>query len=330
MEILTRHRASLLEALEELLKCHPSPSPLLTMCRYHMGLADVEGKPTPGGAGKMLRPALCLEVCEALGGDFHQCLPPALALELIHRTSLVFDDIQDNSPERNHQATVWDVWGVDQALNAGLTLSAYSRLAFHGMLAAGSPAELTLRVDDLLERGVIDLCRGQYMDLHFQRVPPSLEEYMEMVRLKTGVLMGLSCEVGALVAGQSPEVQKEAQAFGETLGVAFQLQDDVLGVWGEAGETGKVANDLEERKWGLPAVLAMREDPSVARYLATSSEDHEATEELRDLLGAHRVQAKAELMAGDIALHAERLVKDRPFSNGRILELVGFVTRRSV
>ncbi|KKL76672.1 hypothetical protein LCGC14_2042520, partial [marine sediment metagenome] len=114
MEILTRHREALVTEMDRLLEARPPLSPVLAMCRYHMGLATPDGTPIPGGAGKMIRPALCLEVCETLGGDTHKALPAALALELVHRTSLIFDDIQDKSPQRNHQPTVWGIWGGDQ------------------------------------------------------------------------------------------------------------------------------------------------------------------------------------------------------------------------
>ncbi|KKL75366.1 hypothetical protein LCGC14_2055620 [marine sediment metagenome] len=107
------------------------------------------------------------------------------------------------------------------------------------------------------------------MDLHFPEAPPSLDDYMEMIRLKTAALMGLSCQVGALMAGSTPEVQEKARIFGSLLGTAFQLQDDVLGVWGEEAEMGKTANDLDERKWGLPVVLAMEKDPRVAELLTS-------------------------------------------------------------
>lgn len=252
MEILTRYREALVEAIDSLLG--GPPSPILAMCRYHLGLAEVDGTPARASAGKMLRPALCLAVCEALGGDIHQCLPAALSLELTHRTSLVFDDIQDRSPQRNHRPTTWGVWGVDQAINAGLALSCYARLALHGMAERGVSPGTFHEIQRLLEHTVIDLCRGQYLDIHYQSELPTLEQYVGMVRLKTGVLLGAACETGALVAG-AEEKRSAARKFGEALGIGFQLRDDYLGAWGNPQEMGKAVDDLKERKWSLPLVV---------------------------------------------------------------------------
>lgn len=95
----------------------PPGNPLLHICRYHLGLAEVDGTPSRTAIGKMVRPALCLAMCAALGADEDACQPAALAVELIHRTSLLFDDIQEHISQRNHRDTAWAVWGVEQALN---------------------------------------------------------------------------------------------------------------------------------------------------------------------------------------------------------------------
>ncbi len=257
MEILNRYREPLALAMDSLLG--GPPSPILTMCRYHLGLADVDGTPSPAAAGKMLRPALCLALCEALGGDVRQCLPAALSLEITHRASLVFDDIQDRSPQRNHRPTVWGVWGVDQAINAGLALTCYARLALHGMAGEGVSQGAILGVHRLLEETVLELCRGQHLDLHYRTERPSLEQYLEMVRLKTGVLLGAACETATLVAG-SPDKRVAARSFGEALGVGFQLRDDYLGAWGDPQQMGKAADDLKDHEWSLPVLVGAQLD----------------------------------------------------------------------
>ncbi len=255
MEILNRYREPLALALDSLLG--GPPSPILTMCRYHLGLADVDGTPAHAAVGKMLRPVLCLAICEALRGDVRQCLPAALSLEITHRASLVFDDIQDHSPQRNHRPTVWGVWGVDQAINAGLALTCYARLALHGMTNEGVSRGTILEVHRLLEETVLDLCRGQQQDVHYRTERPSLEQYLEMVRLKTGVLLGAACETGAIVAAV-PEKRAAAKQLGVALGVAFQLRDDYLGAWGNPQEMGKAADDLKDREWSLPVLVGAR------------------------------------------------------------------------
>ena len=235
MDILTRYRKILVEAMGSMLD--GPPSPILDMCRYHLGLADVDGRPREDVAGKMLRPALCLAMCEALGGEIRRCVPAALSIEVIHRTSLVFDDIQDRSPQRNHQPALWEMWGADQAINVGLALSCYARLALHSMVEQHVSPGTVLEIHRLLEQTAIDMSRGQHMDLRFQQVTspasaPTLSEYLEMVRLKTCVLVGAACEVGTVVS-EANDKHEAARSFGESLGVAFQLQDDCLGVWGQ-------------------------------------------------------------------------------------------------
>lgn len=313
MEILNRYRKDLVAAMDSLvgepvlsLPKGP-PSPILTMCRYHLGLAEADGTPRGDAAGKMLRPALCLAVCEALGGDIHKCLPAALSLELVHRSSLIFDDIQDRSPQRNHRPTTWGVWGVDQAINAGLALSCYARLALHGLPEQGVSPGTFLEVQRLLEHTVIDLCRGQHLDIHFQQAlsqesVPKLDEYLEMVRLKTGVLLGVACEVGALIAGVSDQ-RVVARGFGEALGVAFQLRDDILGVWGDPKETGKAANDLAERKLTLPVVLLMQRLPGSCVLIERTEK------EVQPLLGQEAVGEEAISKVRDWSRQAETLLQ---------------------
>ncbi len=318
-------RLALQGMLEALVAAAQGGDPLLHMCRYHLGLEEVDGDPSRAAAGKMLRPALCLAMCETLGGVVDDCLPAALSVEIAHRTSLVFDDIQDNSPQRYHRDTPWAVYGVDQTLNAGLSLSGYGRLAIQGMLGLIDPSTI-LVVERELEHAVIDLRRGQYMDLHFQGTLPSLAQYPEMVRLKTGVLMGVACQVGALGAGEMGRAT-DALCFGERLGVAFPLQDDYLGVWGQSETPGKAPNDLQERKRGLPVVLARQAKPeAVASRVATPGEA--ATAELMGLLETLGIRPRAQALAQEAAGGALRALKRlhlRPPWESLFEQLVQFV-----
>ncbi|GAH42784.1 unnamed protein product, partial [marine sediment metagenome] len=164
-------------------------TPLLgldTMSAYHMGFCDRDGKPASSSKGKYLRPLFCIAMCAGLGGDPEQAIPAAAALELVHRTSLIFDDIQDKGQERNNQPTVWAIWGADQAINAGLALSSHARLALHRLTLRNVPAEKVLGISSVLENAVIDLCHGQYMDISFVDAPTvSVKDYLRMVRGKT-------------------------------------------------------------------------------------------------------------------------------------------------
>ena len=283
------------------------------MCRYHLGLVDADGGSREDVAGKMLRPALCLAMCEAQGGDIRRCLPAALSIELIHRTSLVFDDIRDHSPQRNHQPSLWEMWGPDQAINVGLALSGYARLALHGMVEQHVSLGTVLEIHRLLEQTAIDMSRGQHTGLRFQQVTspasaPTLSEYLEMVRMKTSALVGAACEVGTLVA-EANNQRETARSFGESLGVAFQLQDDSLGVWGKEANLGKLPADLEQRKWGLPAILAMEQMGSdVFDLMRAPPQDHQATRSLGAILGSQNVRRRAEELTASTARRSQTLL----------------------
>lgn len=229
---------------------------------YHLGFADKNGQPVKETKGKYLRPSICMAVCAGFGGSPHSALAPATSLELVHRTTLIFDDIQDKGVERNGQPAVWKIWGSEQAINAGLALSCIARLAIQRMHFDGHPANNILLVHSILERAVIELTRGQYLDLAFMdgRIV-TFQNYLEMINQKTGALFGTAAELGAVCARRDTDVQDAARAFGIALGAVFQMQDDYLGVWGDAREVGKTANDLIERKRSLPVVLAMERWP---------------------------------------------------------------------
>ncbi|MBW1991261.1 MAG: polyprenyl synthetase family protein [Deltaproteobacteria bacterium] len=320
MELLTRYRDALAQEMRSLLE--GPPSPLLTMCRYHLGLSSSDGEPLEGPAGKMLRPALCLALCDALGGDVPTCLPAALSLELLHRTSLVLDDVQDHSTERNDRPTVWGVWGVEHALNAGLVLSSHARLALHGMLDRGASPELVLRLHRVLERTAMDPCHGQYLDLAYRSGWLSLPGYREMARLKTGALLGASCRVAALTAGRD-DLESPALLFGEALGVAFQYRDDILGAWGDEAILGKAPDDLEEGRRTLPVALAVEASPTLPGDIA----------ELRRLVDTPAIRERAEAEAGHAAEEALALLKGLCLSGAwesAFQGLIGFVLTRNV
>lgn len=326
MELLARYRAPVLHEIDRLVG--GPPSPVLTMCRYHLGLSDEEGRPANGSPGKMLRSSLCLAMCAALGGDVRRCLPVAVSVELMHRTSLVFDDIQDRSSMRNGRPTVWDVWGDAQAINAGLALSCYSRLA---LVESDIPQKA--RIQGHLEQAVLDLCRGQQMDISFRDTPPTPQAYTEMVLRKTGILLGAACKVGAMVADQPDATWARASLFGDALGVAFQYQDDYLGVWGDAQELGKEPDDLAQRRCGVPVVLAMDADPPFrALFCGRHPLDDKATamlQERLDNLGMKQISRTAVLRAGGSAVEQLRRLALPASWEAAFAGLVDFAVKRT-
>ena len=253
-------QAELLEReIQETLAQIDPPSLVDIMCGYQMGHRSASGEKAQLPAGKHLRPSLCLMMCSGLGGNELLAMPAAACLEIIHRSSLVFDDIQDNGLERNNRPTVPSVWGARQALNGGLALSCYARLALQRMRGKGLPDRAILDIMDILERTVIRICYGQTMDVSKSVV--NVDGYMELARAKTGALFGAACQVGALVAlcQQIPQHLVRAESFGDLMGIAFQMHDDYLGIWGEDARVGKTSSDLMERKRSLPVVLALEQ-----------------------------------------------------------------------
>lgn len=251
--------------------------------RYHLGWEDAEGNPIDGPTGKLLRPLLCLLSCEAVGGDSRRALPAAAALEFLHNFTLVHDDIQDASPKRHGRDTVWSLWGQALAINVGDGLYALAHAALLALTDEGVRPDVVLKAASLLDEASLLLCEGQFRDLTFEeRDRVSCDEYLAMIEGKTAALMSASAAIGSLVGGAAPDVVAAFQEAGRRLGLAFQIRDDVLGVWGDPEDTGKVTGeDIWARKKTYPVVYAMERasDPDRAR--------------LRELYGAPRFKQEA-------------------------------------
>jgi geranylgeranyl diphosphate synthase type I len=225
------------------------------MVSYHLGWSE----PQESG-GKRIRPLLTLLCCQAAGGDWQSALPAATAVEWIHNFSLIHDDIQDRSEMRRGRPTVWMKWGQAQAINTGDAIFALSRLTTQRMLDQGLTAEKVLRVQKILDETSLALTRGQHLDISFEDKDQILpEEYLNMIACKTGALLGAACQIGAFIS-PAPKAKIELfKNFGRSLGLAFQVVDDLLGVWGSSETTGKSsADDLRTRKKTLPIIHGLR------------------------------------------------------------------------
>ena len=255
---LARYRPEVDQYLRSFLSAHDPPL-LYRMARYHLGWENEDGRPLDAG-GKGLRPSLCLLTCEALGGEREKALPAAAALELVHNFSLIHDDIQDRDAERHHRPTVWSVWGDAQAINAGDALLALAHLALFRLADAGLPAATVVNAARVLDARTLEMVEGQTLDLGFEdEVNVSLDDYFGMIEKKTGALFGCALHLGALAAGADDATAGRIDSAGRALGTAFQIKDDVLGVWGQAAKTGKPADDIRRRKKSLPVVYALNE-----------------------------------------------------------------------
>src|SRR5579863_1504593 len=255
---------------------------------YHLGFADAAGHPTGASGGKALRPALALLSARAAGAPPERGVTSAVAVELVHNFSLLHDDIMDGDTERRHRPTAWTVFGVGAAILAGDALLA---LAQDLLLEDGTPQGAWAA--RCLSAAVQRLIGGQGSDLAFEkRDDVSLAECLEMAGDKTAALMACACSIGAVHLGAPPTLAMGLAGFGAHVGLAFQLTDDLLGIWGAPEVTGKpVRADLRARKKSLPVVAALNSGMTQG-------------DELRELLGRPE-----ELTEQDL-IHAARLVEE--------------------
>jgi len=231
----------------------PSTHGLYEMVRYHLAL---DGSGASGG--KRMRPLLGLLAYASIAGEHQRALPGAAAVELGHNFSLVHDDIEDGDTERRHRATLWTIHGVPQAINTGDALFSLSRIALHRLTDLGFPDSTVLRLMRLFDETCLALCEGQYIDIAMSASDElmSVELYFDMIGRKTAALISASIEAGALLATSDEEVIARYRGFGWALGLAFQLNDDLLGIWGVEQTTGKEPSDVAHKKKTLPVIYA--------------------------------------------------------------------------
>lgn len=232
---------------------------------YHLGCLDHNGDRVAADSGKAIRPTMVLVAAEAVGGSAEVALPAAAAVELAHNFSLIHDDVIDGDETRRHRATAWSVFGVGAAILAGDALLA---LAFD--VLAASDHHAAHRGAAMLSEAMISLSEGQMQDLSFERrIDVTLSECLGMVERKTALLMSCACALGAAFGNGHPGQVERMGSVGRHLGIAFQLVDDLLGIWGDPTVTGKpVYSDLQTRKKTLPVVAALTSGTAAGRALA--------------------------------------------------------------
>jgi geranylgeranyl diphosphate synthase type I len=225
------------------------------MIRYHLGLDG-----SSGPRGKRMRPLLGLLAYTSIAGEHARALPGAAAVELGHNFSLVHDDIEDGDVERRHRATLWAIHGVPQAINTGDLIFSLSRVALHRLTDLGFSDSKVLRLMRLYDNTCVALCEGQYIDIATSTSgePMTVELYFDMIGRKTAALISASIEAGALLATDDEDVIGGYRRFGWSLGLAFQLNDDLLGIWGQEQTTGKVPTDVARHKKTLPVLYAFQ------------------------------------------------------------------------
>ncbi|MEU1403435.1 family 2 encapsulin nanocompartment cargo protein polyprenyl transferase [Streptomyces sp. NPDC005728] len=318
------------------------PGSMRRIALYHFGWEHADGTPAEGNAGKAIRPALVLAAAAALGGPRARsaAVRAAAAVELVHNFTLLHDDVMDRDTSRRHRPTAWTVFGDADAILAGDALQALAlRLLAEDPHPASRPA--AARLADC----VVELCAGQHTDTAMERRAPdevTLDEVLAMAEAKTGALLGCACALGALYAGAGEEDVAALDGFGRQAGLAFQLIDDVIGIWGDPQRTGKPAGaDLAVRKKSLPVVAALASGTPAAAELAelygkpyVKGESGDGGEIARTALAVEQAGGRdwAQAEAADrMARAMQELARavPAPEAAGGLLALAEFVTRRA-
>jgi geranylgeranyl diphosphate synthase type I len=257
---------------------------------YHLGWLDTQFLPVQHNIGKLLRPTLLLLAYEAAGAcettskreekiHLGRALPAAVAIELFHNFTLVHDDIEDRDRERRHRPTAWSVFGIPQAINLGDGLASLSRLALFTLLDEGVDANLVARLGYCFDRATLTVMEGQHMDLCFEtQEQVTVPHYLEMITRKTAALLACAAEMGARLGCSDEPTIKALHQFGWHLGTAFQVRDDLLGIWATRAESGKMpAGDVLRRKKTLPVLHAIQHaSPQDHAWLRTFYSQQEA------------------------------------------------------
>ncbi|GAB6147978.1 polyprenyl synthetase family protein [Stetteria hydrogenophila] len=287
--------------------------------------------------GKRLRPALVVLTARLLGGGEagEAALPLAAAVEVFHNFTLIHDDIMDRDEFRRGVPTVHAKYGLETAILAGDLLHAES---FRSIAYSGLPPELTVRAARTLADAAKKVCEGQALDMSFEeRLDVTPEEYLEMIYLKTGALIEASTRLGAIAAGAPVEVEERAGVYGARVGVAFQIRDDILGLYGDPARTGKpVFNDLREGKKTLLVLYALRNLPgdeaervrSVLGRRASEDEYREAAELIRKSGALDYAQRLAESLVREALEALDSLPARDEEAREALRELAWFAVKR--
>lgn len=294
---IEKYRSFFLAYLDDYLDASRKPKNLYEPIAYILNLG-----------GKRLRPSLTLMSCELFGGIKENALDAALAIEMFHNFSLVHDDIMDDAPIRRGKQTVHEKWN----LNTGI-LSGDAMLVLANQLFESYTNKLYKELIVLFNKTALEVCEGQQLDFDFEtRMDVSVEEYLEMIRLKTAVLVATSLKFGAMIANASQKDLEYIYQFGIDLGIAFQLQDDYLDVFGAEDFGKQQAGDITENKKTIlflkTVELANTEDKTILKSLyKTTSYSQEKIEKVTQFYLAYQIP---QLMEKEIANYTEKAVKN--------------------
>lgn len=290
--------------------------------------------PETAARGKRIRPFLMLLCHGAFDEDVSRALPGAVALELLHNFTLIHDDIEDNSPFRHGRPTLWKKWGLAQAINAGDALFSIAQKSILS-LEEICGAETTLTAAQQLNDVCLHLTKGQYLDIAFESEGNvAVDTYLDMVKGKTAALIAFAASLGGLTAGQNKVIQDQLSEFGRMLGLAFQIQDDLLGIWGDPEQTGKsTTSDLLTKKKSLPVLYGLAhsaEFKTIWSRIDPSEADIELMSTLLEDCGARNYVSQEAKRHTDLAFQTlEELFPNRNRYTKALFELTSHLLNRA-
>lgn len=304
--------------------------PFYEMLTYHMGWSG-EGA-GPEATGKRIRPLMVLLTAASCNTEWLHAVPAAAAVELVHNFSLVHDDIQDNSEKRRGRTTTWKIWGMPLAINVGDALFVLSNQAIMD-LRENYPAETVMAAATVLHNTCLDLTRGQYLDMSYEsRNDLRVENYWPMIAGKTAALLSACCHIGAILGGAEESKQDAYRSFGHALGMAFQVQDDILGIWGNEAITGKsAASDLLEGKKSLPVLHGLSKGGKFAERWVNGPIQPNEVEELAQLLateGSYEYTHSVSRQMTTLALDSLREADPQGAASEALMELANKLIKR--
>ena len=308
------------------------------MLEYAMGWSDIHGNPESTSKGKALRPTLCLLASQATGEPIIQALPAAISLELIHNSSIIHDDIQDLDETRRHRPTLWKVWGKSKSLVVGDILKIIADITLWNLPNNTQTFVQVQHAIKLITQAYLEMVEGQFLDISFEgRLDINLEEYLRMIGKKTSALIRCSLHVGALLGTNDQKIVQSFRKYGESLGLLFQIRDDILGVSGDTKFTGKpVGADIRRKKNTLPVIFAMEQvkgkDIQTLRNIyrnpdVTENEVHTALD-IIEKVGAIKYANDLAQKHEKIAITTIKELKISPEVHGELRNIANFLMTR--
>ncbi len=308
------------------------PEGFYNMHRYHFGFLNEKFERVKLYSGKKIRPALCILSYASISDTYTLALPVATSIEMIHNFTLIHDDIEDKDVLRRNRYTVWYLFGIEHAINVGDSLHVIAYKPLLKLREEGVREEKILEIIDIITDALIKICEGQYLDLEFQKMEKiSMEEYFDMIYKKTAALIEAACKSGACLATDDESLIEKFSEYGKNIGIAFQIIDDVIGIWSE--KTGKPkGSDIRNRKKTLPIILGMERDSSIIEIFKKRKIDEEDVKKVIEILDEYNIKETCLKFAKEYKSKADEILKKTGIKNyytDMLLKISEFIVNRS-